>query len=265
MNDCTATKMRALLKAALVVGLVSTAASGAFAAEGVELPAQNWTFSGPFGKFDRGQLQRGYKVYKEVCASCHSMSLVSFRNLGQPGGPEFSAKAVEALAAEATVQDGPNDDGDMFDRPGKASDRLPAPFANEQAARASNGGAYPPDLSLIAKARVGGPDYLYALLTGYGEAPADVQMREGMYYNAYFPGHQIAMPPPLSEGAVEYTDGSPATLDQYAHDVATFLMWAAEPSLEARHRMGFNVVIFLIILSGLLYATKKKIWSRVEH
>ena len=256
-----------LIAFALVAGIasISLVPDANAAEEGAALPSVDWSFSGPFGTFDRAQLQRGYKVYKEVCANCHSMRLLAFRNLGQRGGPEFSEPAVEVLAAEATVTDGPNDDGDMFERPGKPADRFPSPFANEQAARASNGGAYPPDLSVIAKARAGGPNYLHALLTGYEEPPAGFELREGMQYNAFFPGHQIGMPPPLSEGAVEYTDETPATVDQYAKDVAAFLMWAAEPSLEARHETGFKVIIFLLVLSGLMYLTKKKVWAREAH
>ncbi|MCB1478150.1 MAG: cytochrome c1 [Rhodobiaceae bacterium] len=240
--------------------------SAAMAAEGAAVESQSWTFTGPFGTFDRAQLQRGYKVYKEVCANCHSMKLVKFRNLAEPGGPGFTEDQVKALAAEYEITDGPNDDGDMFERPGKPFDTFVSPFANEKAARASNGGAYPPDFSVIAKARPDGPNYIYALLTGYEEEPpADVEMREGMYYNHVFPGHQIAMAPPLSEEIVEYTDGSPMTVEQYAHDVVSFLMWTAEPKLEERKRMGLQVMIFLIVFAGLLYFTKQKLWSDVDH
>ena len=193
---------------------VSLSAGAALASEGAAVESQSWTFTGPFGTFDRAQLQRGYKVYKEVCANCHSMKLVKFRNLAEPGGPGFTEDQVKALAAEYEITDGPNDDGDMFERPGKPFDTFVSPFANEKAARASNGGAYPPDFSVIAKARPDGPNYIYALLTGYEEEPpADVEMREGMYYNHVFPGHQIAMAPPLSEEIVEYTDGSPMTVE----------------------------------------------------
>ena len=247
-----------------------------------EPPAVNWSFAGPFGKFDRGQLQRGFKVYREVCGNCHSLSLVSFRNLAEPGGPEFSEAQAQTVAAEFKVKDGPNDQGQMFDRPGRLADRFPAPFPNEQAARVANGGAYPPDMSVIVKARTyergfprflmdlvtqyqeQGADYLVALLKGYEPAPSGMQMAPGMVYNKYFPGHGIAMPPPVSEGQVAYDDGAPATVDQYARDVTAFLMWTAEPHLEARKRMGFQVIVFLLLLSGLLYFTKKRIWHDVH-
>ncbi|MGB3867717.1 MAG: cytochrome c1 [Xanthobacteraceae bacterium] len=243
-------------------------------------PSQSWSFAGPFGKFDRGALQRGYKVYKEVCATCHSMNLVHFRNLADPGGPGFTPAQAAAVAAEYKVQDGPNDAGEMFERPGRVADKFPAPFPNENAARASNGGAFPPDLSLIAKARSyargfpqfifdlftqfqeQGPNYIDALLQGYEEnPPAGVTVPEGSFYNKYFPGHAIKMPKPLSDDQVTYEDGSPQTVAQYGRDVTTFLMWAAEPHLEARKRLGMQVMIFLIIFAGLLYFTKKKVWA----
>jgi ubiquinol-cytochrome c reductase cytochrome b/c1 subunit len=250
--------------------------------ESPEPPALKWSFAGPFGKFDRAQLQRGFKVYREVCANCHSLSLVAFRNLAEPGGPGFSTAQAQAVAAEYKVKDGPNDQGEMFERPGRLADYFPAPFPNEQAARASNGGAYPPDMSVIAKARTyergfprflldvvtqyqeQGVDYIAALLKGYEKKPEGMQMAPGMMYNKYFPGHGIAMPPPISDGQVSYDDGSPGTIDQYSRDVSTFLMWTAEPHLEDRKRMGFQVIIFLLVLSGLLYFTKKKIWHEVR-
>lgn len=247
-------------------GFACLSALPAQAAEGVAVPRQSWSFSGPFGTFDRAQLQRGYQVYREVCASCHSMNLVAFRNLSQPGGPEFGEDEVKALAAEFDVEDGPDEDGEMFTRPAVPADRFPAPFANEQAARAANNGSYPVDLSVIVKARPGGADYLYALLAGYrDEPPAGVELREGMYYNEYFPGHQIAMALPLFEDGIDYADGSPQTVEQYARDVSAFLAWAAEPTLEARHSMGLNVMIYLLILAGLLYATKRRLFAQVEH
>jgi len=246
-------------------------------------PSLSWSFSGPFGKYDRGSLQRGYKVYKEVCATCHSMNLVHFRNLADPGGPGFSAAQAAAVAAEYKVQDGPNDAGEMFERPGRVADKFPAPFPNDNAARAANGGALPPDLSLVAKARSyergfpqfifdfftqyqeQGPNYIDALLQGFEEKPpAGFALPEGSYYNKYFPGHAIKMPKPLSDGQVTYDDGAPATLPQYAHDVTTFLMWAAEPHLEARKRLGMQVMIFLVIFAGLLYFTKKKVWANAH-
>ncbi len=235
-------------------------------AEGPANKKLDWSFEGIFGTYDRGSLQRGYRVYKEVCASCHSMNLLSYRNLSQPGGPEFTLEQVKALAAEFDVQDGPNDEGEMFERAGLPSDRFVSPFPNEEAARASNGGALPPDLSLIVKARKDGPNYLYSLLTGYEEnPPAGVELGEGMNYNPYFTGHQIAMAPPLSEEAVEYTDGTKPSVENLSKDVVMFLAWAAEPKLEERKSLGFKVLIYLIILAGLMYAANKKLWSRIKH
>jgi ubiquinol-cytochrome c reductase cytochrome b/c1 subunit len=256
--------------------------SPALAAEQERPPALKWSFSGPFGLYDRGQLQRGFKVYREVCQSCHGLMLLSFRNLSEPGGPEFSPAQAAAIAAEYKIKAGPNDQGEMFERPGGPADRFPPPFPNDQAARVANGGALPPDLSVIAKARSyergfplfiidmftqyqeAGVDYIAALLKGYEAAPAGFNLPSGSQYNKYFPGHAIGMPQPLQDGQVQYTDGAPATLDQYAKDVTAFLMWAAEPHLEARKRLGFQVMIFLVVLAGLLYFTKKKIWSTVE-
>ena len=277
---------RTLLIAAAVLGL----SVPALAAGGGEAPAQlKWSFAGPFGKFDRAQLQRGFKVYREVCASCHSLSYVAFRNLSQPGGPEFSEAQVKALAAEYKIQDGPNESGDMFERPGRPADHFPAPFPNENAAAAANGGKAPPDLSLMPKARTyergfpwfiidtvtqfseNGADYLVALLNGYHEAPAGFTVPDGGNYNTVFPGNIIAMPKPLSDGQVEYPKNeagqpqAPETVDQYARDVTAFLMWTAEPHLEARKRLGFQVMMFLIVLAGLFYFTKKKVWAKVGH
>jgi ubiquinol-cytochrome c reductase cytochrome b/c1 subunit len=246
-------------------------------------PAQKWSFAGPFGKFDQAQLQRGFKVYKEVCASCHSLSLVSFRNLAEPGGPGYSAAQAAAVAAEYKVQDGPNDAGEMFERAGRPADTFPKPFPNDNAARAANGGALPPDMSVLAKARTyergfpwfvfdiftqyqeQGPDYIHAILMGYEEAPKGVTLPPGTHYNKYFPGHAIGMPAPLSDGQVTYDDGSPQTIDQYGKDVSAFLMWTAEPHMMARKRLGLQVMIFLLVLTGLLYFTKKKVWKQVEH
>ncbi|ARP97733.1 cytochrome c1 [Pseudorhodoplanes sinuspersici] len=274
------TMQRSFIALALVLGM----AAPAIAAEGQEQPPkQSWSFSGPVGKFDRAQLQRGFKVYREVCQACHSLSLISFRNLAEPGGPGFSTAQAAAVAAEYKIQDGPNDAGEMFERPGRLADRFPKPFANDNAARAANGGALPPDLSLIAKARTyergglwflldlvtqyqeQGPDYIDALLQGYTEAPKDFTLPEGTSYNKYFPGHAIGMPAPLSDGQVTYDDGSPQTLAQYSKDVTAFLMWAAEPHMEARKRLGIQVMIFLLIFAGLLYFTKKKVWAAVKE
>jgi len=243
-------------------------------------PSLKWSFAGPLGKFDQAQLQRGLKVYKEVCSACHGLSMVAFRNLADPGGPGYSVAQATAFASDYKVQDGPNDKGEMFERNGRPADYFPSPFPNEQAARASNGGAYPPDLSLIAKARgyergfpqfvidafiqfqEKGPNYIDALLQGYEEkAPAGFALPEGSYYNHIYPGHAIKMPKPLSDGQVTFDDGSPATVQQYAKDVSAFLMWTAEPHLEARKRLGLQVMLFLLVLSGLLYFTKKKVWA----
>lgn len=228
------------------------------AAGGIEIPHQSWSFSGMFGTFDRAAQQRGLQVYREVCAGCHSLDLIAFRNLSDLG---YDVDQIKAIAAEATVIDGPDDDGEMFERAGLASDYFPAPFPNAKAAAASNGGAIPPDLSLMTKARVGGPDYLFALLTGYGEPPADFELLEGLNYNKYFPGHQIAMAQPLDDDAVEYADGTTASLDQMARDLTTFMMWTAEPMLEERKNMGVKVLFFLIIFTAVLYAVKRRVWA----
>lgn len=259
-----ASRKRAMLVLA-AAALICAVAAPTKAAEETELPSLDWSFDGPFGTYQPAQLQRGFKVYKEVCAACHGLKLLSYRNLAQQGGPFFSEAQVRVLASQVEVTDGPNDQGDMFQRPGRPSDRFVSPFPNDQAARAANGGALPPDLSVMAKAREGGPNFIYALLTSYGEPPAGMTMVPGMYYNAAFPGHQIAMPPPLSDGQVEYTDGSPATVQQYAKDVSAFLMWAAEPNLDERHALGFRIMIFLTLLAIILYLAKRRVWSRIEH
>jgi ubiquinol-cytochrome c reductase cytochrome c1 subunit len=244
----------------------------------------SWTFAGFFGTFDQGQLQRGFQVYREVCSACHSLDMIAFRNLGQENGPHFSEAEVRALAAEYQVTDGPDDAGDMYQRPGRPSDYLPKPFPNEEAAAASNNGAAPPDLSVMAKARgvsrgvlwalldfftqyqEGGPDYIHALLTGFSEPPAGVTVQPGSYYNPYFvAAATLAMPPPLSPDVVTYADGAPQTVDQYARDVSAFLMWTAEPHLVDRKRIGFQAFIFLIVFAGLMYFTKKKVWAAVPH
>ena len=232
---------------------------------GPKIAPQSWSFGPPFGTFDNAQLQRGFQVYRDICAGCHSMRLLSYRNLGEPGGPEFSQKAVEALASKVQITDGPDDKGQMFQRPGRPSDRFRSPYPNEQAARASNQGALPPDLSVIAKARPGGPDYIYALLTGYRVAPEGVELSKGMHYNVAFPGHQIAMPQLLRDGSVQYTDGTEKTLDNYARDVAAFLMWAAEPKLEERHRLGLRVMIFLLALAVIMYLAKRVVWAPLHR
>ena len=238
-----------------------------WAAEGAARPPapQVWPASGPLGTFDRNSLRRGYQVYKEVCAACHGMTQLHFRMLGQAGGPEFAADEIAALAAEFQVVDGPDEAGDMFERPGLPRDPFPAPFPNEKAARAANGGAWPPDLSLITKARAGGADYLYALLTGYGETPPpQLEVPPGQYYNPWFEGHVIAMSPPLSDGLAEYADGTPTNARQLAYDVTQFLSWAAEPELEARKRLGLASMLYLLVLSGLLYLSMRHIWARLS-
>src|SRR5260370_27417724 len=245
-------------------------------------PKNRWSFAGPFGKFDRGQLQRGLKVYREVCSVCHGLKMIAFRNLADPGGPGFTTAQAQAIAAEYKVQDGPNDQGEMFERPGRLADYFPPPFPNDQAARARYN-AVPPDLSVIAKARgyergfpywLGdiftqyqeqGVDYLTALLHGYKDAPPPgVTLPPGNFYNEYFPGHAIAMPPPLSDKRVDYTDGAPMTVEQYAKAISAFLLWTAEPHLEARKRLGMQVFIFLILLARLLYFTTQKVLHEAE-
>ena len=233
-------------------------------AEKVELMKTDWTFKGLLGKFDRASLQRGYQVYTEVCAACHSMKYISYRNLMEKGGPEFSEAQVKAIAAGFDVTDGPNADGEMFSRPARLSDKFPMPYPNEKAAQAANGGAYPPDMSVLAKARKGGVDYLYSVLLGYEDPPAGVTLDEGVYYNKFMYGNKIKMPKVLEDDLIEYSDGTPVTEEQMAKDVVTFLMWSAEPHLETRHKMGFRAIIYLIILTVLVYFSMKKIWSRIE-
>ena len=218
----------------------------------------DWEFSGVFGKFDKPAVQRGLQVYREVCAACHGLNRVAFRSLTDVG---FSEAEVKTMAAEYSVTDGPNDDGDMFERPARPSDKFPSPYANEKAARAAQNGAYPPDLSLIVKARPDGANYIYSLLTGYQDAPEGVTVPEGMHYNPYFPNHAIAMVPPLHQDGVTYQDNTAATIDQQAHDVVSFLQWAAEPEMEMRKRMGIRVILFLVIMTGFFYAAKKRIWK----
>jgi ubiquinol-cytochrome c reductase cytochrome c1 subunit len=261
MRARSETMGRTVIAGLLAFGLVVACGPARAAEDAPRPPRQHWSFSGFFGTYDRAALQRGYQVYKEVCAACHSMRLLSYRNLSALG---FSEDEVKAIAAGFEVTDGPNDQGEMFKRPGRPSDRFVSPFPNEEAARAANNGAYPPDLTLITKAREYGADYVHALLTGYADPPAGVALQPGMSYNKYFPGHQIAMAPPLAENAVSFADGTKATVPQMAHDVANFLTWAAEPEMEVRKRMGVKVVLFLIVLSGLLYAVKRKVWKGVH-
>ncbi len=234
------------------------------AAEKIEYLKTEWSFKGLFGKFDRASLQRGYQVYTEVCSSCHSMKYLSYRNLAEKGGPEFTKEQAKAIAASFEVTDGPNADGEMFTRPGKLSDKFIMPYENVKAAQAANGGAYPPDMSVLVKARGGGVDYIYSLLQGYEDPPLGMDLDDGVYYNKYMYGKKIKMANQLSDGLVEYGDGTQATVQQMSKDVTTFLMWTAEPHLEARHQMGFKAIIYLIILTILVYFSMKRIWSRVE-
>jgi len=284
------TTIRTLLGAlglGLVVAATGAAAQEHSAAEPTHFPihkprTQSWSFAGPFGTYDKAQLQRGLKIYKEVCSACHSMNLVAFRSLADLG---YSEEQIKAFAAEYEVQDGPNDDGEMFTRKAVPADRFPSPFANEQAAAAANNGAAPPDFSLIAKARgvergfplflvdiftqyaESGPDYIYSLITGYDEQPPHgMEIPESTYYNPYFiGGKSLSMAPPISADQVTYDDGTPQTVDQYARDISAFLMWAAEPHLEARKRTGFAVMIFLVLLAGMVYVAKKKVWADTPH
>ena len=222
----------------------------------------NWSFKGIFGTFDRASLQRGYQVYQEVCSGCHSVQHLSYRNLSEKGGPEFLVEEAKAIASQFEVEDGPNSDGEMFTRPGRLSDKFVKPYPNVEASTAANGGAYPPDMSVLAKARAGGADYIYSLLLGYGEVPAGFELDEGVYYNKYMSSNKIKMTAPLSDGLVEYSDGTQSTTAQMAKDVTTFLVWVAEPHLESQHRMGFKAIIYLIILLTLVYMSKQKVWSR---
>ncbi len=256
-----------LIGFALALSLGGTA----FAQTAAPVPPKvmSWSFQGPLGIYDRGALQRGFQVYKEVCSACHSMNLVAFHALAAPGGPGFTMAEAKAIAAGYKIPAEPNDKGETLDangnrltRAGILADHFPAPFPNEEAARAGFGGALPPDLSVIIKAREGGPDYVYSILTGFGhKPPKGFKVQDGKYYNPYFAGRNISMPPPLADGAVSFADGTPSTVANEAASVVTFLAWASEPNLEARHRMGFEVIAFLLLLSGLLFLAYRKIWK----
>ena len=277
-------RILAIACAAIFSASAASAAEGTF--EHKPYKHGHWHFSGVFGSYDKDALQRGFQVYREVCASCHGMELVSFRNLAQPGGPFYLEKCpegapanldcsnpndnpiVKALAAEYQVTDGPDDYGDMFQRPATPADRIPSPFANEQQARAANGGALPPDMSLLVKARHHGPDYIYSLLTGYGEEPKEgFELQAGLYYNPYFATGALAMAQPLYDGMVDYKDMDETgeTVEQYSKDVVEFLTWAAEPKMEVRKQMGFMVVAYLLLFTGILYWSYRKVWANVEH
>ena len=252
---------KVILTSAAIVALyapASHAAEGNGVKEIIDVP---FAFEGPFGTYDKAALQRGLMVYRNVCAGCHSLKRVAYRNLEALG---YSEGQIKAMAAEYTVMDGPNDEGEMFERPARPSDKFKSPFANDKAAAANNGGALPPDLSLITKARHGGADYIYSLLTGYAEAPHGVEVAEGKHYNKAMDGNIIAMAAPLSDGVVTYEDGTPQTTSQYAKDVATFLTWAAEPEMEQRKQMGVKVILFLAVFAGLMYLVKRQIWKKVH-
>ena len=251
--------MRKLILSTIAAVVVSI--TPVLAEESHEAAHQSWPWVGVFGQYDKAQLRRGFQVYREVCSNCHSLKLVSYRNLGYLG---FSEDEVKDIAAEKQVQDGPNDQGDMFQRPARPSDAFVAPFPNDQAARVANNGALPPDLSLITKAREGGADYIYAIMVGFADPPAGFAMNEGMNYNTAFPGHQIAMPPPISDESVTYADGIKPTKEQIAKDAVAFLNWAAEPELDLRHNMGLKVLGFLFVLTVMFYALKRKIWADIH-
>ena len=252
------------LRAFVLGGALALASVSAVAQEIPEPKSQSWSFYGPFGTYDRAALQRGFQIYKEVCSACHSMNLLAYHDLSALG---YNEQEVKAIAASVQIPD-TDDSGQPADRPGLPSDHFQPPFANDKAAAASNNGAIPPDLSLIVRGREYGPDYVYAIVTGFHDAPppgSDVKMMKGMYYNDEFPGHQIAMPPPLTDDRVTYADGTKATIGQEAKDVVTFLSWASDPHLEDRHRIGARVMIFLGVFCAMMYGVKRKIWSNVEH
>ena len=247
--------MKNNLKLILIIFLISLNSLNSNSAEKSEdLLNPGWSFKGFFGKFDRASLQRGYQVYAEVCSACHSIKYLSYRNLYEPGGPEFSKEQAKIIASQFELTDGPNNDGEMFTRQARLSDSFVGPYANEKAATAANGGAYPPDMSVLVKARQGGASYIYSILLGY----------DGVYYNKFMSGNKIMMAKPLSEGIVQYSDGTSATEEQMAKDVVTFLAWAAEPHLETRHKIGFRAIVYLIIITVLVYFSMKKLWSRIE-
>ena len=251
------------LKKIIIVFLIFVIPFSALSEEKkVDFIKTDWSFSGVFGTFDRASLQRGYQVYQEVCSGCHSIQQLSYRNLSEEGGPQFTIEEAKAIASQFEIEDGPNSDGEMFMRPAKLSDKFASPYPNVQASTAANGGAYPPDMSVLAKARAGGADYLYSLLLGYEDTPAGIELDDGVYYNKYMAGNKIKMSAPIIDDIVEYSDGTQATTEQVAKDVTTFLVWASEPHLESQHRMGFKAIIYLIILITLVYMSKQRVWSR---
>ena len=253
--------MRKLLATA-ALGALLLAGAPASAQEETPLPHLGWSFDGIFGTYDRAALQRGLQIYSDVCSNCHSLNLLHYRDLAALG---YGEDEIKAIAAQKQVTAGPNDAGEMFQRPAQPADNFVPPYANEKAARAAHNGALPPDLSLITKNRVGGADYCYGILTGFGNAPANVKLGDGLSYDMYFPGQQIAMPQPLQDNSETFADGTPATLPQEAHDVCTFLSWAAEPTMEARKQTGAKVMLFLVVMTIVLYAAKRKIWHAVHE
>ena len=257
-------KIKTIIKILFISPIIIVSANNSVAAESLDLLKNKWSFEGFFGTFDRASLRRGYQVYNEVCSSCHSMQLLSYRNLSEKGGPEFSLEDAKNIAASFEVIDGPNSKGEMFTRPGRLSDKFANPYPNVQSAKTANGGAYPPDMSVLVKARQGGANYIYSILLGYEDPPEGYELNDGVYYNKFMTGYNIKMPNILSDGLLDYADGTEATTKQMARDVATFLTWASEPSLEARHKLGFKVILYLIILAALVYLSMKKLWSRIE-
>ncbi|HVV27698.1 MAG TPA: cytochrome c1 [Rhizomicrobium sp.] len=271
-NSLALTRILALTLACGAIASAPAFAAGETAAINtarLEPKKVDFSFEGPFGTYDRAALQRGFQVYKEVCAACHSAQHLAFHNLMEPGGPEFTEAQAKALAASVKVPAEPNDKGETTDdkgqpltRPGILADHFPSPFPNEQAARANNSGALPPDLSMVVKAREGGPQYVYSILTGFHQTPPKgFKVTEGKYYNPYFEGWNITMPPPLNANSVTYSDGTKATVEQEAHDVVTFLAWAAEPKMEERKRLGFGVLVFLVVFAGVLFAAYRRVWK----
>ena len=232
-----------------------------FAEEAMSLKKQNWSFEGIFGRYDNSTLQRGLQIYQEVCSACHGMKRLRFRELRDLG---FTDGQIKIYAETFEILDGPNELGEMFLRPGEPSDTFVSPYKNKEEAKAAFGGAYPPDLSLLTKAIKNGPNYIYSLLTGYEDPPKEFKLTDGLYYNPYYDGKVIAMPPPLYDNAIEYIDGTNASLDQLSYDIVHFLNWAAEPKLQQRKSLGLKVLLFLIVLTLLLYVTMKEIWSWIE-
>jgi ubiquinol-cytochrome c reductase cytochrome c1 subunit len=246
--------------------LASLPAAGARADGGArpELPSPLWSFAGILGRYDQAALRRGFLVYVDTCSGCHSLRHVAYRDLSALG-VGFAPEDIKALAAQFKVEDGPNEEGKMFRRPARPSDRIVSRFPNKQAAQHANNGMYPPDLSLITKARRDGTDYLYAFLIGYGEAPAGFELNPGMHFNRFAPGQQTGMEAVLEDDLVEFDDGTPATVDQMARDVTEFLSWAADPHREIRHGIGSRVVIFLFLLTLMLIALKREVWAHLHE